>query len=103
MDSILDFIATLDFQLLIPIIVPALVSGLKRLLSELPTWTLPIAAGVMGVILQGIEAALTSGDIHPGVGVLLGLAGVGIREVYDQQRQRSSPEDDGAPRPIRLP
>lgn len=69
---------------LIPLAVPLLVAAAKAGIGKLPTWTLPVLATGLGA---GLNAILSlSGQAHTTVlgGALLGAAGVGIREVYDQ-------------------
>lgn len=69
---------------LIAAVVPVIVAGFKKLLPGIPPLFLPILAAVIGPAgalavswLSGIEA---SGWVM----ALLGVAGVGIRELFDQ-------------------
>lgn len=74
--------------MLIPILVPMVVSQVKKL--DMPTWLLPIVSVLLGgateVVNQAIGGAGVS--IAPAEsGAMLGLAGVGVREVFDQLRK----------------
>src|SRR5881398_3050631 len=68
--------------LLIPVLVPFLIAGIKALIPKLPTWILPILAPILGAL-----SAAVSGVADPGTGAVLGLAGIGVREVADQTRK----------------
>jgi len=68
----------LSLEALIPLAVPVLVAQIKH---RLPTWAIPVIAIVCGVLLQLVAAIPVDVDINPLLGVLLGLAGVGLREV----------------------
>ena len=69
-------------QLLIPIVVPLVLAGLKRLAPSLPSWLLPVLAPFLGALSAGL-----SGVTDVGTGAVLGAAGVGLREVVDQSRK----------------
>lgn len=69
------------------IVVPLVVSGLRLLIPNLPKWLLPIGAAILGVgadLLTQFAAGASLGMIP---GALLGLAGVGIREIVDQLKK----------------
>ena len=76
-------------QLLIPIVVPLLIAGIKKLAPKMPSWALPILAPVLGALSAGL-----SGVADPTTGAVLGSAGVGAREIVDQVRKAS-----GTPKP----
>ncbi len=83
-------------QWLLPILVPAVVALLKTFRDNLgdtkiPKLFLPIVAAVIGILIDYLSG-LTLGTSKPALdtisnGALLGLAGVGIREVFDQFRK----------------
>lgn len=76
---------------LIPIIVPMLVEQTKRL--NLPKWLLPIASVVLGGMTEVVNQAVGGSGMSVSSaesGAMLGLAGVGVREVYDQLKKSFS-------------
>lgn len=73
---------------MIPIAVPILIALLKtKVLPSVPGWALPILAGVLGPAIDFLLAVLASKAADPVKGALYALAGVGIREVYDQGKK----------------
>lgn len=78
---------------LIPILVPILLAALKAALPNMPKWLIPILAPVVGAAsataaAHGLDDASVS-TIDPAVfGAILGSAGVGVREIVDQCKQR---------------
>lgn len=67
-----------------PIIVPIIIAGVKLLKPNIPTWLLPVLAGPLGALVEYINHLSTGSTTNMVVAVLLGLAGVGVREVVDQ-------------------
>lgn len=66
--------------------VPMAVHVLKRVNPH--TWTYPLIAGGLGVVADAIAAILLNlKDLDPGLGAVMGLAGVGLREVVNQLMQ----------------
>ena len=81
---------------LIPILVPIAIAGLKVWIPRIPPHLLPVIAPVLGA---GLEVLLNyaSGAHGPGSGIagaILGSAGVGLREIVDQAKQRVSASAD---------
>jgi len=77
--------------LLIAVVVPLLIAGLKKLFPKIPSAVLPVLAPVLGGLL---EALLTSLGHDAGglvTGAVSGSAGVGLREIADQNRKRAVP------------
>src|SRR6266576_4651409 len=68
--------------LLIPVLTPVLIAGIKRIIPHLPPYIIPILAPVIGAL-----AASITGVTDPVSGLVLGTAGVGLREVVDQGRK----------------
>lgn len=70
---------------LIPVLVPMLVSQLKKI--DFPKWLLPVMGMVLGAATE-VTTQIAGGtaimSTTPVDGGLLGLAGVGVREVFDQ-------------------
>jgi hypothetical protein len=63
--------------------VPTAVWALKRVNPH--TWTYPLIAGALGVAADAIAAVLLNlKDLDPALGAILGLAGVGAREIVNQ-------------------
>lgn len=73
---------------LIPIIVPLILSAVKRLIPKIPGWWLPILAPLLGaaVDMAGYYAGVQT--LGPAWSAALGSAGVGLREIADQTNQR---------------
>ncbi len=67
--------------------IPALLAAAKGMISKLPPRILPWLAVALGVLGDGIWAYSTGGTLSPGVGAALGLAAVGLRELYDQTKK----------------
>ena len=76
---------------LIPLLVPIVVAVLKKLLPFVPGWALPILAPALGALIDWIGALATGHAANPIVAALLGSAGVGVREIYDQVKQKIAP------------
>lgn len=76
---------------LIPLLVPIIVAVLKNVISTLPTWTIPIIASALGELLNvvsGLAGGPTTSALN---GLLLGSAGVGVRELLDQVKSKVKP------------
>ena len=76
----------MDWTLLIPVIVPLVVAAVKKMVSPKP-WLLPPLAGALGVAADAVVAYVANVPMNPQAGMLLGLAGVGLRAVVDQLKQ----------------
>jgi hypothetical protein len=75
------------WQLLIPVLVPVIIAGVKWALPKIPPIALPILAPVLGA---GLDIVLHYAGVTSSNGVLgavLGAAGVGLREVVDQVKK----------------
>lgn len=66
---------------MLPVVVPAVIGITKGLVPKVPKVLYPLAAAGLGVA----STVLTGLDY--GQSALLGLAGVGVREVVDQTRK----------------
>jgi hypothetical protein len=76
---------------LITLITPIIIWGIKKAAPHIPTAWLPIIAPVLGAGLA-VLAHFTAGiEVNWWQGVLLGSAGVGLRELDDQSKQVISP------------
>lgn len=76
-----------------PIIVPLVIAGIKLVKPKIPTWILPVLAGPLGALVEYINHLATGSTTNIVVAVLLGLAGVGVREVVDQLKPEPQPKD----------
>ena len=74
---------------LITAITPLLIAGIKLLVPKIQTKLIPLIAGVIGLGLALAANYLAGIDVNWWQGVLLGIAGVGFRELYDQLRQKT--------------
>lgn len=72
---------------LIPLLVPILIAGGKAVIPALPRRALPFLAAGLGAALEllGYYGGLTGGSVL--LGAILGAAGTGVREMYDQTKQ----------------
>lgn len=70
-------------SLVIPVLVPIAVAGIKSVMTMLPSALVPIIAIVVGALLDVVTAWLGNGA-PSSWGVMSGLAGIGVREVKDQ-------------------
>ena len=70
----------------IAIVVPMIVAFIKtKLWDNIPAWLIPILAAVLGpAIDQGLAHLGTAYQGTGWLAALIGAAGVGVREIYDQ-------------------
>lgn len=73
---------------LIPLVVPILVAIGKSALPKVPTWLLPILAPALGALIDYLGSLATGAGASPILALTLGSAGVGLREIMDQAKQR---------------
>lgn len=73
--------------LLTPVIVPILVYFAKKAISNIPSALLPILATGLGIAVSQVGAMMTGGKYGLIGGALLGLGGVGLREILDQAKK----------------
>lgn len=76
---------------LIPAVTPMLVWGIKLLVPKIPKMWLPIIAPVLGALIAVIQHLGTLSWENVVVGAVLGLAGTGIREMWDQVNKAAAP------------
>lgn len=74
--------------IIIPLVVPIVVAVGKFLLPAVPKWILPILAPALGALIDWLNSLVTGTPPNPVTGALLGSAGVGVRELLDQVKQR---------------
>lgn len=81
---------------LIPLLTPVLVAVVKVLVPRIPRPLLPWLTPLFGAAIEwlGHVAGLTSGNLL--VGALVGAAGVGVREAWDQARKSAVAWDKAA-------
>lgn len=88
LDSEIAAPATLSWQqAAIAIITPLIIAGVKMLVPRIPRAWLPVIAPVVGCALDVIAHFATGSALNPTVALVLGAAGVGLREVVDQVKQ----------------
>lgn len=63
------------------LVVPLLVSGVRKLLPEIPRIALPFAALVIGVLTDGFATWVAGGGFSPLRGAIVGLVAVALREI----------------------
>ena len=74
---------------LITALTPFIVAGIKWVIPKMPTKLIPLIAGVIGLALALGAHYFIGLDVNWWQGVLLGIAGVGLRELYDQLKQKT--------------
>ena len=78
------------WMVLIPVLVPMVIAGLKGVVPSIPRLWLPILAPVLGAAME----VLTNWQFSSGTlaAAVAGAAGVGLREIVDQLRTRARAE-----------
>lgn len=69
---------------IIAAVVPIVVAGFKKLLPSVPPFLIPILAAIIGPGGAVLVSWLSGIEANGWVLALLGVAGVGIRELFDQ-------------------
>ena len=69
---------------MIAVLVPLAVAGIKKIVPNIPSPLLPIAATLLGLMATLCSNLAGATSINPMWGLLLGAAGVGVREIKDQ-------------------
>ncbi len=89
--------------ILVPALTPMVVWLTVRVIGNLPKWLVPLIALVAGGLIQGVEAALSGAiELSVPLGILLGGAGVAVREIYDQLASANRAVADDRPVPRML-
>lgn len=68
-------------------VTPIVIAAAKRLVGHIPSVWLPIAAPILGVLLDWLNGWATGASLPWWQAALAGLAGVGLREVIDQAKK----------------
>jgi len=74
-------------QVIIPILTPLIIAGVKLIVPRIPSMWLPILAPMLGALLDYVAHLSMGSALNPLAGVALGAAGVGLREVVDQVKR----------------
>lgn len=84
----------MDWQILVQpmlmILVPLVISQAKRLVGA-QTWLLPIIAPILGAAADVLAHYATGVGVGTIQAMILGMAGVGLREVVDQLKKKVTP------------
>lgn len=70
---------------------PMLIALVKYLAPRIPSVWLPIAGPIVGALISIVGYYGTSAEVSVIVAAFAGIAGVGLREAYDQIKQRLKP------------
>lgn len=93
-----DAVPTVELgKLLIAVIVPLIVAGAKAVMPHIPSAFLPPLAIALGALADYVGALLGAWQGNIIVGLALGAAGIGVREVADQLKQQAK-QDPNAPK-----
>lgn len=76
--------------LVIPALTPLIILSIKTLWKQVPSVMLPYLAPIIGALLVMLGNATDTINISPILGMFLGAAGVGLREMLDQTKQKLS-------------
>lgn len=79
---------------LVPVIAPLATALVKWLTPRIPPWALPTLCAALGTLATYIATATTSADLNPWLGILLGVAGIGVREILDQTKKAIKPPEE---------
>lgn len=74
----------MDWQAVIVAVTPLVIAAMKWIAPKVPSRIIPVLAPAIGaaVSILGHYTGIWTGDAT--AGALLGMAGVGLREMYDQ-------------------
>lgn len=88
---------TTNLQPIIIALTPVIIAAVKMLIPKIPKAALPIVAPLLGAAadIAGHYAGLWQSN--GAVGAVLGMAGVGLREAYDQGKKVITPAKVGPP------
>lgn len=75
-------------SLLIAVLVPLVIAGLKKAFPKIPGALLPVLAPVLGGLIEAVVTALGHDGGGVVAGAVAGAAGTGVREIVDQNRKR---------------
>jgi hypothetical protein len=76
---------------LIALLSPLVTAGVKLLWERIPTGLIPVVCSAAGLALALAAHYVAGLDVTWWQGLLLGLAGIGVREVVDRGRQAVAP------------
>lgn len=76
---------------LTPVLVPLIIAGVKKFSPSIPSYLLPIIAPVLGMLIDLVNSFSSAHQSNLLIAALLGLAGVGVREVKDQLAPQVAP------------
>ena len=80
---------------MIPVLVPMLIALYKVVLPKIPTWSLPLMAPVIGLLLNAVLTYANGAGVNPWVALALGASGTGLREIQNQlAKVVKQPPDD---------
>lgn len=74
-------------SLMIPVLVPIVLAVLKAFLPKLPSAVFPILAPLLGAGIDIIQYYVGLPTVSTLTASMLGLAGVGLREIQDQAKK----------------
>ena len=77
-------------QAVIPVVVPFIVWGVRKVLPKIPRVALPMIAVGLGMGLDWLLAYTSGGTFSPLVGAALGGAGVALREIVNTLQEHGA-------------
>jgi len=72
---------------LTPVVVPLVIIGVKKISGDKHKWILPALASILGGVIDAINLFITGNSVGPAWGIVLGAAGVALREFVDQVKK----------------
>lgn len=71
-------------QMATAVLVPLILAGVKKVLPSLPSAVIPWIAPFLGILIEFGEHFVTQHPTNVLAGALLGIAGIGVRELKDK-------------------
>ena len=73
-----------------PVIVPLVIALVKKVKPNIPSVVIPIIAPILGAVIGIIASVATNNQGNIILAAVLGMAGVGLREIKDQLTKPST-------------
>ncbi len=81
----------------VSVVTPMIIRLGKFLVPKIPSWVLPIAAPALVALADWISGLMGGPSVNPVLALLIGSAGVGLREIKDQVTKRIASGPVAAP------
>lgn len=78
-------------DLFTPFVAPILTAVVKKVMSKLPSVAIPPIAIALGVLVNAVGSVTLGSDVNIIKAVLLGMSGIGLRELVTQIKNINAP------------